>query len=269
MIKLILPLLLCTSIYMTGQEDITLVGQIRNDVTDKNFISVINLTSHRGTITDTNGRFEISAQVNDIIDISALQFVNKKFIVTETMIKERTVYIELEPQMTILPEITLSTATLTGNLARDMSSLDKEVKVSGDFLEEPRRIPTPAERRLYSATTRGSDLVPDREDLRFDIPLNAVFNAISGRTRNIKTLIDKQRALKQVVALENKFAPTFFTDALEIEVSKIEDFLFYAQAVNDTVYNHEKYNALALLEALVKEAASYKTLQKTISEQED
>lgn len=261
--KSIILLLLLASLQIFAQKDIILVGQIKNEVNDKNFISVINLTSHRGTITDSNGRFEIPAQVNDIIDISALQFVNKKFIVTETMILQRTVFIELEQEMTVLPEITLSNAVLSGNLFKDMSSVERETRVPTEFLGEPRRIPTPAERRLYTATTRGNDLVTDREDLRFDIPLNAVFNAVSGRTRNIKTLINKERALKQVVSLENKFAPTFFTEALEIEVSKIEDFLFYAQAVNETVYNHKKNNDLKLLEALVKEATAYKNLDTT------
>lgn len=263
MTKFFLPLCLCLSLSLLAQKDIILTGQIQNDVSDKDFVSVINLTSHRGTITDSAGRFEIPVQVNDIIDISALQFKNKKFIVTETMARQRIVNIKLEEETTILPEMTISTATLSGNLSQDMESIDKGTQLPTDYLGTSRRIPTPAERRLYTATTRGEDLVEERTDLRFDIPLNAVFNAVSGRTKNIKTLIDKQRALKQVVALENKFAPTFFTEALEIEVSKIEDFLFYAQAVNDTVYNHEKTNDLALLEALVKEATAYKNLNIT------
>lgn len=262
MIKLILPLLLCISLSSLAQENTVLKGQISNDVSDKDFISVINLSLEIGTVTDNNGAFEIPAQVNDIIDISALQFKNLKFIVTEKMINQGFISITLELETTILPEITLSSTGLSGDLGKDIGAVVKKDDVEMDFLGDMRRVPTPAERRLYTATTRGNDLVEDRADLRFDIPLNAVFNAISGQTKKMKTRIDQERALRQIVALENKFAPDFFTDALEIEISKIEDFLFYAQAVNDTVYNHQERNALELVEALVKEAAAYKALHK-------
>lgn len=258
--KLLLPFIMCLTISGIAQEDVMLKGQIQNDVSDKDFISVINLTINRGTITNDDGSFEILGQVNDIIDISALQFKNKKFILTEEMIRTRVLVVELEEETIILPEITISNSDLSGNLLQDSESV-KTIPTEGiDYLGTPRRIPTPAERRLYTATTRGDNMVEGRTDLRFDIPLAAVLNAVSGRTKKIKTVIDKQRALKQVVALENKFPPTFFTEALEIKVSKIEDFLFYAQAVDDRVYNHQNYNDLELVEALVKEAVAYKAL---------
>jgi len=268
MIKLLLPILFFISFSTFAQNEVMLKGQIRNDVSDKNFISVINLTLKRGTITDKNGSFQIPAQANDILDISALQFKNKKFIVTEKMVEQKIIFIELERETTILPEITITTSGLSGNLAQDASDVEKPATIDTEYLGELRRIPTPAERRLYTATTRGENLVDGRNDARFDIPLNAVFNAVSGRTKKIKTLIDQKRALNQVVALENKFSPSFFTEALEIEVSKIEDFLFYAQAVNETVYNYEKQNNLDLVNALIKEAASYKALSNQPIEKE-
>lgn len=258
--KLLLPLMMCIAIYGIAQEDILLKGQIENDVSDKDFISVINLTLNRGTITNDDGSFEILGQVNDILDISALQFKNKKFILTEEMINSGILSIKLDEETIVLPEITISNSDLSGNLLQDSDSVNTVPLQGVDYLGTQRRIPTPAERRLYTATTRGDNMVEERTDLRFDIPLTAVFNAVSGRTKKIKTQIDKQRALQQVVALENKFAPTFFTEALEIKVSKIEDFLFYAQAIDDRVYNHQNYNDLELVEALVKEAVAYKAL---------
>lgn len=267
--KLLLPLILCITMGSFAQKDVLLKGQIQNDVSDKDFISVINLTMSRGTVTNDDGSFEILGQVNDIIDISALQFKNKKFIVTNKMISEGVISIKLEEDTIILPEIVISNSDLSGNLLKDMNSVKVDPVSDVSFLGSTRRIPTPAERRLYTATTRGEDMVEDRTDLRFDIPLAAVLNAVSGRTKKMRTQIDKQRALRQVVALENKFAPTFFTDALEIEVSKIEDFLFYAQAVDDTVYNHQDYNDLELVEALVKEAVAYKALNKQLVNKKD
>jgi len=245
-----------------AQTDVILKGQIQNDLSDKDFISVINLSLNKGTITASDGSFEIQAQENDIIDISALQYKNSKLIVTKEMIKRGLLLVKLEEDTIILPEITISNSDLSGNLNEDVGTIKTDKLQGVNYLSNTRRVPTPSERRLYTATTRGENMVEDRTDLRFDIPLTAVFNAVSGRTKKIKTLIDKQRALEQVVALENKFAPHFFTDALEIEISKIEDFLFYAQAVDETIYNHQDHNDLELVEALVKEAVAYKALSK-------
>lgn len=239
---------------MVAQQEVTLKGQIQTENDEIAFITIVNRSLKQGTISNLDGSFEIAAKLNDVLDISSLQYKGQEIVVTQRMVDDQGISVYLEPKTNVLPEISISNIQLSGNLNADASSVEKINPL--EYANEKKEL-TPAERRLYSATARASDQV-GMDYFRLDIPLDAVFYAVSGKTKSIKTLISKEKALAQVVALENKFAPHFFTDALEIPVEKIEDFLFYAQIQDKAIYNYQKINSLELINHLIEQAESYK-----------
>ena len=54
-------------------------GKIIVESSDLGGITVFNASSNSGTITDDAGAFTLAVRLNDIIEVSALQFQNIKF----------------------------------------------------------------------------------------------------------------------------------------------------------------------------------------------
>jgi hypothetical protein len=252
MIRILFFLLITSSVF--AQQKVTLNGQIQVENDEIAFITIVNRSLKKGTISNIDGTFKIEASINDILDISSLQYQGQEITVTARMLEEQSISIFLEPKTTLLPEISISNIELSGNLDKDAATVEEINPL--EYSNSNRKL-TPSERRFYTATTRGEDAV-GMDYLRFDIPLAAVFNAVSGKTKKLKTQIKKEKALAQVVELENKFAPHFFTEGLEIPLEKVEDFLFYAQVKNNAIYNYQKINSLELINLLIEQAESYK-----------
>lgn len=252
MIRLLLFLLITSSVM--AQQKVVLNGQIQTEDEDIAFITIVNRSVKEGTISNVDGSFTIEASVNDILDISSLQYKGQEIRVSARMIEEQRIDIFLEPKTNKLPEISISNIELSGSLDKDAAAVEE---INPLVYSNSKKNLTPSERRLYTATTRGVDAV-GQDFIRFDIPLAAVLNAVSGKTKNLKTRIERDKALAQVVDLENKFAPHFFTEGLEIPIDKIEDFLFYAQIKDKAIYNYDKINSLELINLLIKQAEDYK-----------
>lgn len=83
-------------------------------------ITVFNASANKGTITDANGEFTLAVRLNDVIEVSALQFQNIKFKVNEAIMGSRRMKVFLIVEINKLDEIILLPEKLTGNLNADM-----------------------------------------------------------------------------------------------------------------------------------------------------
>ena len=69
-------------------------GKIIVDTPDIEGVTVFNISSNKGTITDEKGEFTLQVMLNDKVEVSALQFKDFSLTVTESIIKNK--------QMTII-----------------------------------------------------------------------------------------------------------------------------------------------------------------------
>tara|TARA_R110000868_G_scaffold3388_1_gene21866 strand:+ start:889 stop:1686 length:798 start_codon:yes stop_codon:yes gene_type:complete len=99
-------------------------GIILSENNENEGISVFNVSSNKGTITNNNGEFIIKATVNDRIEVSALQFKPTIVVVDETVIKTKTIKIYLVEQVNQLDAVLLSIG-LSGNLGSDIENVKK------------------------------------------------------------------------------------------------------------------------------------------------
>ena len=76
--KLLLLVLLCTSISMTSQtfKRVEVDGKIIVEGDDVEGITVFNTSTNKGVITNKNGEFKIEVAENDFIEFRALQYQN-------------------------------------------------------------------------------------------------------------------------------------------------------------------------------------------------
>jgi len=121
--QLLISLFFLTTIITQAQvlDRIEVNGKIVVKDNDIEGVTIYNITSDHGTISDFDGNFTISAKVNDRIEISALQF--KKFVVVidEGIIEQKKMTIFMVEQVNKLPEIVITPYDLSGNIIVDIS----------------------------------------------------------------------------------------------------------------------------------------------------
>lgn len=120
--KIVLLLLLLVSFHAIGQNSqrIAVKGKIIVEKSDVEGISVQNKTSKSMVFTNEAGEFLLEVKLNDLIEVSALQYQNIVFTVNEAVMKSGIMKIYLIEEINQLDEVIVSSNRLTGNLEQDV-----------------------------------------------------------------------------------------------------------------------------------------------------
>lgn len=245
------------------QRVITLQGKVLNDTIERANLSVVNLSLKVGAITNNEGQFEIKARLQDTIHLSAVHYESYQFVVSKKMISSRSTSFYLVPKITELDEVQLSNHTLTGSLRADMLPFDTDNIYDSKRVNLPQNTApkrTPEERRLYTSSTRGADQV-GRYNARFDIPLLAVINGISGKTKQLKKHLAVSNFQSEVDRQRLRFSDTTYIRTLQIPLELIDDFVFYAMSDKKEVAKIETSSAIELFAFFEKKAKTYLVLK--------
>lgn len=221
---------------------VQLKGEIANSG-DNEGIHVFNKTFHKYTITDENGKFKIEANLNDTIVFSAVQYKLRNLIVTKKMLAEQPIFVLLEAQINELDAVYIK-PKLSGDLLADTQRIKTKELFTAKTLGLPNahvKPPSPAERKLYTATHTGGGL----------IPVDAIINAISGRTKMLKKHVQLERKANLENSVYSNFEQTMLYD-FKIPKSKIYDFLYYASS-DDLFAQIVKTNSNIIIYDFMKE----------------
>jgi hypothetical protein len=206
-----------------AQDQIQLKGKVEASG-EVEGIHIINKSLLKFSITDSDGSFEIPAKINDTILFSGIRYLVVSKIVDESNIKMGWI-VKLDEKINELDEVVLGN-NLTGYLDTDVENSD--IKSSVNFYNVG--IPgytgkqkTQSERRLYEATS-GSGLVP----------LNPILNAISGRTKKLKSHISIERKELCAKSLESKFGVLLFEE-FPLKTHQKREFML--TLIDDTNFN--------------------------------
>ena len=101
-------------------------GIIFSNNNDVEAVTVFNKSSNKGTITNSKGEFKLKVALNDVIEISALQFQTVSVTIDADILKSKQLKIQLVEEVNQLDAVTLSSG-LTGNMEADVSNV-KTVK---------------------------------------------------------------------------------------------------------------------------------------------
>ncbi|WP_273567795.1 carboxypeptidase-like regulatory domain-containing protein [Maribacter halichondriae] len=197
---------------------------------------VLNITTKRASITDENGFFAIPAKLYDTIVFSAIQFKRKEIVVTADILKSKMLSIPLEEALTELDEVVVMPYNLTGNIFRDTKRMDVEPVVTASTLGLPNayvKVPTMAERQLFEATSGGGL-----------VPLNAILNGISGRTKMLKNRLARNQKYARTQRVREMYADSLFRIEFKIPEEKIDDFMYFCEVdsvFQTTVNTHDRF----------------------------
>ncbi len=246
------------------KEVIVLQGQILNDSLDRANITIVNLNREKGVITTSSGTFQIEVSKGDTLFISAIQFESKQLVISDTIYDQARLSLYLIPKITALEEVVIQDVPLSGSLQQDGAGFNSNniydaARANLPANTAPKR--TVEERRLYTATTRGPDMVR-RYNMRLDIPLLAVINGITGKTKRLKKHIAVSNFQAEVDRVRLLFSDAVYIEQWGLQPEWIDDFVFYAWSNQIAIEKVKKGTLLDLFMYFQQQSKSFITLKK-------
>ncbi len=199
-------------------------GRIISYTNDVASVHIANLTTDKGTISNMEGFFSISATLGDTLVFSAVQFKKMEVIVTKEVMELSLFLVFVEDILNELDEVIVMPYTLSGDLNWDMANLKiGEITTSSteDLPNANVRSLAQSERKLYTARTW---------DFTFNsIKLDPLVNFFSGRTKILNKRVAREAALKQIENVRSFYPDSLYINDLRISNVQIGDFIYFCE----------------------------------------
>lgn len=186
-----------------SEQRILLHAKVVSDTTSTEGINVLNIVSEQSTITNQNGEFYIYVKEDDLLLLTAVNFEIKRKLIDKEDLKNEIIKIKMIPKTIELKEVKINENPQVN--AVDLGIISKDIKRY-----------TPAERRLYTATTSGGGL-----------PLDPLLNWISGRTAMLKKELVVEKKERLLLKLDGQFEDDYYINDLKIPQEYIKGFQYY------------------------------------------
>ncbi len=241
-----------------GQSLITykLEGKITSETKEVVGVHVLNTTRQKAVITNNQGFFSITASVNDTIVISAVQFKNKKIVVSEAMLDSAAITIAMEEVVNELDEVVVTPYDLSGKLGSDIKGLKTDPVVSASTLG----LPNAGKKKLIQSERmlREASFGPFTVGTLTAVPIAPIINAITGRTKMLKERVarDKKYLLSQEV--QRTYADSTYLVSLKIPKDKLDDFMYFCEVDTTFEATVKSKDQLKIWEFLRKKSVVYR-----------
>ncbi|MEM0518515.1 carboxypeptidase-like regulatory domain-containing protein [Aequorivita flava] len=231
---------------------------------DAEGISVYNISSQNGTITNADGSFEINLAENDRVQIAALQYQSFTVVIDKEIVDRRKMNIFLNPAVNQLEEVVVRPYDLSGNINVDVKKIPT-YNVTKDW------------DLSYGNLEYGYTFVPDDKTA---IAGNAAEEALHGNAltngANVLALLggvaqmlfpkgnkispveqqDDQNTISNNI--QQRFSKDFIAANFNIAEEKAVDFLFFVQENGLEKELLKPENEMQLMEFLFTKSEEYK-----------
>lgn len=161
-------------------------------------IHIINLSNDKETLTDNKGEFSILVKPDDLLVFSAGHLDYMRKIVEQEDYDSGVLKVEMTSKINRLDEV----------VVKNYSNVNA---VALGILSKPAKSYTPAERRLYGATSS---------------PIDALINLLSGRTKMLEDGVEIEKREFLLKKLEGLYTDAFYLE-LGIEKERIKGFHYF------------------------------------------
>lgn len=232
-------------------------GRIIVDSNDIEGVTVYNTSSNKGTITNTKGEFAIKVRLNDVVEISALQFEKITVKIDEKILNNKYFTVYLVERVNKLDEVIITPYDmLTGNMVADVKSVetfnpDMDAIYFGvndiyayEFTDD------------YKSEVFNTAMTPEHFRFGTDVAkilggiLKPVFKSKKNKdTKQIKGLPDKD--------LTDIYGREFISNTFKIPEDKIEAFVAYVETNNFDYELLKDDNEVKLIEHLYAQSQKF------------
>ena len=194
---------------VVSQNDSIIKGKIIVETNDNDGVTIVNVSNKTNTISGNGGYFKIKAKVNDTIMFSAIHLVGKKHIITKKDFGRDLLFIKLDIYTRHIKEIMVTNA-------------DDITSESLGLVPKGQKKYTPAERRLKTAGDFNGQF-----GLNTAFSIDPLFNAISGRTKQLKAELEVERKEFLQYKINTNFDSEYIMNQLHIPEEYVQGFVFY------------------------------------------
>ena len=236
---------------MFAQDDsrIEVIGKIIVDVEDLENITVYNMSSNIGTITDSIGNFKIKVALNDEIRISSVQLIPFTTKITDAVIDTKVLKVYLKEYINTLDEVVLLPYDLTGDLATD--ALDAKVSEPIVFnFESFENFDMPDD---YHSKVDNIAVGSQNDRIRYQLNGMAIIGGLAKLIfKNKKKNKDYKdsRLETPISSISEAFKPSYFTENYNIPADKVQSFIAFLEEPRFDSTLLEPKNELKLIEYL-------------------
>lgn len=231
----ILSILIGASSFSQNLSRTQVNGKIIVESADISGITIYNKTLNLGAITNEKGEFTIDVRLNDIIQVSAVQYKNISFNVNEDILESKSIKVFLIEEIKELDEVVVFSKGLTGNLNVDLEAR-KPYKLKLDV--------------LYFG-------IKNKEEFEFEIDNTSKVKSVAMDVQRLPTMINGLNIINVVDQLllplfrsevKNKkkvgvpevpvqsikyyLGSEFLVDNFDIPEHRVEEFIRYVEADN-------------------------------------
>ena len=232
-----------------GQDNSTLLnGKVSSSKNDVSNVLIVNLNSKRSTITDSLGLFSIEVKLKDSVRITAVQYLPKEIVISESHINSSLITIQLIDNIIDLNEVTVTPYNLTGEIDRDIDRLHIEPTVTSYSLglqnadvtkmTQSERLLQEADRGKYVSLQIMDEYGRLNEILSYvglsvKVNTHKIMNKVSGRTNSLEEMVERDQNMNLEKEIIYKFSKQTIADNFEIPESNVNGFLTYCLSQPD------------------------------------
>lgn len=222
------------------------------DVNDKTALQsahIVNMNSAVGTITNTNGNFEIPAQVNDTLHISYIGYQSIKLKITNDLLRGNELEIAIHEKTLDIDEVTVKVHNLIGVLEIDAKNvpMDKYSRIHIEGLPQTYEIGRPKEKNYAGV---GGALFN---------PVDFWYNKFGKKPKELKKLKKLKEQDNSRDMMEEKFSREILMDYMDMSRKELDDLLKECNYSNSFV---KRASDLQIIEAVLECYENYRAIKK-------
>lgn len=192
---------------MQAQSSFTkkMIGKIISNSAEIESVNITNQTNEKATTSDTKGNFVLTLSIGDLLFFSAVNLKPLHYTIQKEDFEKDIFVIKLFSRTEELQEVLIEKSSIT--------------TASVGIIPSGMKTYTHAERKLMTAG---------------GTPIDAILNAISGRTEMLKKELEVEKKEKSLFKTENLFEDNYYIETLKIPSDYVRGFQYYC--VEDLIF---------------------------------
>lgn len=214
-----------------GQANITkeIRGKITSDSVAVDRINIVNVSTDKATVSDVNGFFTIPVKEGDVLVFTAVNLESTRRKINKQDVLQEVITVLMIPKSIILKEVVVNESVISAE--------------SLGIIPYGQKKYTPAERKLYTATSGGG--------------IDGLLNTISGRKAMLKKEIVIEKKEQLLARIDVLFEDKYYTETLRIPSDYIKGFQYYCVDDADFANALRDKNKTLVMYLIVKLAENY------------
>jgi hypothetical protein len=214
-------------------------------------VNIVNNTTSKGAVTNDKGEYEILVKNGDVLIFSSVQYTIKEVTITEKIIKNNRLVVEVKQKVEELDEVVISPE----NKEKFLDFQEEQITKYKDYQFASDRYSEVRNEALNQANFQGANVLG---------LLGMLISSIVGKGNNKEA--EKEKAIYERTSfneVRHRYKDEFFTKNLNIPQDKISAFLYYCddQLPSEDIFT--KKNEFLMIDFMVKQSKTFLESIKT------